>query len=140
MTNIVQLTQNMEDLEEFEPLPRNWYRATCVLAETRASEGVPDGYFYLQFVIPVDEYPVDYDPENNPEGTQLTYARVRIPTERRYVRPFKNMMAAFDLPTSGTEVDLDAFIDKQVLLLVEVSEYNGQPNNQIAGIKNIVTV
>ena len=136
--SVIELVMNLDEMEEYEPLPNGLYRGTIRQVEEKRSEKVPNGYFNIQIIVPTDEFPADYDIENNPEGVLLSYARVQIPDpkNRRSVGPFKNLMRVLGLEI-GTTIDPDEWIDKEVLVEVTQQVYNDQLVNNVASISSV---
>lgn len=136
MSSIIDLDVNIEEMEEFEPLPEGQYLAHIRAVEIATSEKIPEGYLKVAFQIDTDQYPTDYDVANAPEGTILQYARVRLPNSdnRRSVNGFNSFLATINVKAKGNTFDMEKWIGKEVLLLVKRDMYQGQPQNQIAAI------
>jgi len=142
MSDIIKLAVNLEDLIEFDPLPAGPYRAELREVEIRHSEKQPNGYLYMVFRIDHSDYPADYDVENNPEGTKVTYARVQLPdpNNRRTVKPFKQALNALGLELVGNEFNTSEWIGKEVQLLLNLQEYQGSPTNNVDSVRALPTV
>ncbi len=140
--NIISLNQDIDQMEEFEPLPVGAYNAKVVDVELRTSEKMPNGYIYMQLRVSPEEYPADYDEGNAPEGLLLVYARVAIPSpeNRRSVKPFKDLLLALGIDPKGTEIDMESWIDRDVQVLLSRSEYQGSFINNIDKISAVPTV
>jgi len=140
--DIIELSTNIEEMQEFEPLPAGPYPAEVRDVEVRYSEKQPNGYFYLVLNIDPNDYPADYDVENAPEGAQIVYARVQVPdaANRRTVKPFKNMLAAFGVKQKGNKFAPDDLIGKHAQVILSVNEYQGNPVNNVEGILPIAQV
>lgn len=141
MADLIKLAQNLEDMEEFQPLPAGPYRAEIREAEVKVSEGVPNGYLYLKLRVDPSDFPADYDVENAPEGATLTYAQIKIPDgDRRKVKPFKNFMKAIGLEGAGTSFNVSDWIGKEVQVLVTVNRYQGNEVNNVDSISPLPRV
>jgi len=134
--SILELDMNLEDYADFEPLPKGPYPATCVQAERRTSDKGND-YYYTVWTIHPDDYPADYARENNPEGTRLNYSRVQVPDakNRRSITAVKNLLRAIGISTKTNVINCGEWEGKKAKLIVDVGEFNGMPNNQIASIE-----
>lgn len=142
MSNLIQLSQNLEDMAEFEALPEGLYPAECQDVEVRHSEKVPNGFLYIQFRISPEDFPADYDVGNAPEGLSVVYASVKIPdaTNRRTVKPFKRLAEAFGSDISSAEFDPQEWVGKQVQVLLRKSEYQGSEVNNVDSVAPLATV
>lgn len=136
MSSLIDLDVNLEEMEEFVPLPEGQYLAHIRSVEVATSEKIPEGYLKIIFQIDPDQYPADYDAANAPEGTMLTWARVRIPSSdnRRTVNGFRQFLSVINVKDKGNTFDIEKWIGKEALLLVKRDTYQGQETNQIAAI------
>lgn len=142
MVDIINLSANIEDLEEYEPLPAGLYPAEIRDVEVKHSEKQPNGYFVIQMKVDPADFPADYDTANNPEGAVLTYARVQIPdpANRRTVAPFNNLLKAAGIKAAGRSFDPNELVGKQMQVLVSVQTYNGQLVNNVDSVAAIPAV
>jgi hypothetical protein len=136
MSSLIDLDINIEEMEEFVPLPEGQYLAHIRSVEVATSEKIPEGFLKVVWQIDVDQYPADYDVANNPEGTLLTYARVRLPNSqnRRSVNGFREFLATINVKAKGSTFDFEKWIGNEALLLLKRDMYQGMPTNQIAAI------
>lgn len=136
--SIIKLTVDINEMEEYEPLPNGPYPSEIRTAEMKTSDKQPGGYFVLGLRVDPEDFPADYDPENNPEGATLTYARVQVPDpkNRRTVGPFKALMKAMNLEITD-EIDLDEWIGVRVNALVSTQHYQGQMVNNVESISKL---
>lgn len=140
MVDMISLSQNIDDMPEYEPLPSGPYPAEVRHVEVAHSEKIPTGYIKMALMVDPSDYPADYDASNAPEGVPLTYARVRIPTEdRRTVRPFKMLLAALGV-SGGSSFDPGEWVGKQVQVLVSRSEYQGALVNNVETVTELPSV
>lgn len=140
--SIIELSQDLGEMQEYEPLPAGPYRAIVRDVELRYSEKLPNGFFYIQLMIPTENFPADYDAGNAPEGLTVVYARVRVPdpADRRSVRPFKHLLTALGLKDSGNKIDTSEWINKEVMVFLSVSEYQGAPVNNVERVDAVTQV
>lgn len=140
--DMIKLSANLSDMEEYEPLPQGLYPAEVRDCEIRHSEKVPEGYIYMQLRVDPDDYPADYDPSNAPEGVQLIYASVKVPDgkDRRKVRPFKQLMKALGQDISAATFDPSAWTGQHVQVLIRTSEYQGALVNNVDAVSELPTV
>ena len=133
MSNVIKLAGNIEEMEEYEPLPDGPYPAELQDIEIRYSEKQPSGYLYCKLRVQPDDFPADYDAGNAPDGLDLIYARVTIPdgANRRAVKPFKDFVRALGGDPAGTDFDFDSFVGSRVSILVKRQEYQGSVVNNI---------
>jgi hypothetical protein len=137
--SIIELSCNIDEMEEFEPLPDGLYPAQVVDLEVRYTEKMPQGYIYMQLKVAVADFPADYDPGNAPEGLTLVYARTSLPdpANRRTVRPFKKVLEAFDLPANTSSIDPNEWIGKDVQVLLRRQEYQGEFINNVEALQKL---
>lgn len=136
--SIVELDMNLEDYDDFEPLPAGEYPATVTLAEKRTSDKGND-YYYLTFQIHPDDYPADYSLDNAPEGTNLTWARTQVPSpnNRRSITNVKNLMRALGLKLNSSIINPGDWEGKRAKLVINKGNFNGMPNNSIVSVEAI---
>ena len=129
---IIDLDMNLDEYEDFEPLPSSAYPGTCIQSEMRTSDKGND-FYYLVFQIDPADYPVDYAPENAPEGMRLTWARTQKPTaaNRRSVTGVKRLLKALGMPMNVARINPGEWEGKKAKLIVGQGEWLGDPNNQI---------
>lgn len=140
--SIIELSQDIETMEEFEPLPNGPYPAELQDVEIRHSEKVPQGYLYCQFHISPDHFPADYDEGNAPEGLTVVYSSVAIPdpNNRRTVRPFNMFMKALGVKLKGSSFETDKLIGKNCQLILKRNEYQGALVNNVEAVQEMPAV
>jgi hypothetical protein len=140
--SIIELGMDLDQMAEYEALPDGPYKAEIRDVEVRFSEKVPHGYYYMQMLVPVDEFPADYDAGNAPEGLNIIHSRMKVPSvdDRRSVAPFKAFLKAVGISTKGNKFDPQDWVGKQVQVLLKRSEYNGSPVNNVEAIGAIPKV
>jgi signal recognition particle subunit SEC65 len=133
--NILELDMSLESFEDFEPLPASEYPAEVRSAEKRISDKGNE-YYYVVFNIHPDDFPADYAVENAPEGMNLVFARLQVPTaaNRRSITAIKNWYRALGLSLSTNVINPGEWEGKRAKLVVDKSEYNGETRN---GIKSV---
>lgn len=134
--DMIKLALNIEEMEEYSPLPNGPYRSELRDIEVKHSEKLPNGYFYCQFRIDPSDFPADYDAANAPDGLNVVYARVQVPdpNNRRTVAPFKGFLKALGIEVSGATFDPSSWVGSEVQLLLSVNEYNGQMVNNVDAV------
>jgi len=138
--DITQLERNLEEFEDFEPLPAGNYIATIAEVDKRVSENNNE-YYYVVFEIPTEAYPADYDVENNPEGTKLVYSRLQAldMTNRRSITAMKKWYRALGLSLATSTIDHNQWEGNQVKLNLKMGEWQGEKRPEIAAIDNADT-
>ncbi len=120
---------SVADQERPKPLPARQYRAECRAAEF-ATSAKGKRYAKLSMYIDPTQYPADYV-DGNPEGTTLTWGRTSgedTPTGRYSM---KKLHETFGIPVPKTEVDLNQFLGRTVLLTVKHEQYQEEWNANI---------
>lgn len=133
---ILELDMNLEEYEDFEPLPDGQYPATVTLSEMRTSDKGND-YYYITFQVHPDDFPADYAVENAPEGLRLVYARVQKPDprNRRSITGVKNLMRALGMSLKSSVINPGEWEGKKAKLVVGKQEWNGEIVNTIKGVE-----
>lgn len=137
-TSIIELGIDLDDCEDFQALPDGPYTATLVGAELRTG---PKGgqYYYTMWLVPTDQYPVDYDVANNPEGTLIQYSRLSYPSSdnRRSITGIKKFYRALGMKLKTSVIDTSKWEGKKAKLILKEDEYNGSPTNTIVAIEHV---
>jgi len=135
-SGILELDMNLEDYEDFEPLPDAFYPGTVTLAEMRTSAKGND-YYYVTFQVHPDDFPPDYSIDNAPEGINLVYARVQKPTprNRRSITGVKNFLRALGMSLKSSVINPGEWEGHRANLLLGHQDWNGIDINTIDGIE-----
>lgn len=142
MSNLIQLAGNLEDMQEYEPLPDGPYRAELQDAEIKYNEKTPQGFITAQFKVHPDQFPADYDAANAPEGVTVTQGYVALPdpSNRRTVAPFKRFLTALGVDMKGSDFDPQDWVGREVQVLLKRGEYQGALLNNIEAINPLPQV
>lgn len=134
--NIMELETNLEDFEDFEPLPASGYEAEIRKAELKIADSGTE-YYRVTYNIHPDAFPADYDRENAPEGMNLIYGRLFAvnPNDRRSVTAMKKFYKAHGMSLKTPRIDPATWEGKKCKLIVGIEEYNGERRNAIKGIE-----
>lgn len=134
--SIVELDMNLDEYDDYEPLPPGGYPFTVTLAETRTSEKGND-FYYCTLQIHPDDYPADYDVANAPEGANITYARMQKPDpkNRRSITAVKNWFKALGMSTKTSKINPAEWEGKQGKVILKYGKFNNQPTNEIVAIE-----
>lgn len=134
--NILELDMDLEEFEDFEPLPASEYPAEVRKAEARISDKGNE-YYYVTFVIHPDDFPPDYAVENAPEGMNLTYARLQKPdrNNRRSITQVKKFYRALGLTLKTSVINPAEWEGKKAKLVVGRTEFNGEDRNEIKSVE-----
>lgn len=135
-TNLLELGMNLEDFDDFEPLPVGTYEAEVRKAEKKVSDKGTE-YYSVQFNIHPDDFPADYAVENAPEGLNLTYNRLMQPTpnDRRSITSIKRFYKALGLSLKTSTINCGDWEGKKAKIVVGRTEYNGELRNEIKSIE-----
>lgn len=136
---IVTLDMNLADYEDFEPLPEGSYPVKVTQAEMRTKEETGNDYYYVVLQIHPDDYPADYDVENAPDGTNLTYARLQRPSpkNRRSITAIKKWFEAIGMSTKTTEINPGDWEGKSCKANVNRQEWPKDSGNKINSIVSL---
>lgn len=132
--DILELDQNLDDIEEPDLLPQGWYVGEVQGVEIRDNQKGTGKYYAIQFTIPTDNFPANYDVENWPEGCQLYYNLVRVPRagDRRSYTSVKKLMQSLGLSLSTNRIEPNTWIGRPAKLKVIHNEYQGITRESIA--------
>lgn len=136
--NIMELDTNLDDFEDFEPLPAGNYEAEIRKAELKLADSGNE-YYKITYHIHPDAFPADYDKENAPEGMQLIFGRLfKVnPHDRRSVTAMKKFYKANGMSLKTSKIDPATWEGARCKLSVGVSEWNGEMRNEIKGLEAI---
>jgi len=134
--NILELDMDLEEFDDFEPLPAGEYPAEVRSAEKRISDKGNE-YYYMVLNIHPDDFPADYAIENAPEGMNLIYARLQVPTaaNRRSITAVKKFYRAIGLTLKTSIINPGEWEGKKTKVLLGRSEYNGEDRNDVKGLE-----
>lgn len=137
-SSIVELDMNLDEYEDFEPLPAGGYPFTVTKAEMRTSDKGND-FYYTTLQIHPDDYPPDYDPSNAPDGLNLVHARMQKPDpkNRRSITAVRNFMGAIGLSTKTPRINPAEWEGKKGKVVIKIGKYNGEPINEIVAIEGL---
>lgn len=136
--NILELDMNLEDFEDFEPLPPGNYPAEVRSAEMRISEKGNE-YYYCTIIINPNDFPADYDVANAPDGLILVYARMQKPdaNNRRSITQIKNWYRALGLKMKTNIIDPETWVGHKLMVNLGLSEFQGEVRNDIRSVEKL---
>lgn len=138
--DIIELDEDLSDVPDPVNLPKGWYRAEITEVERKNSQRGND-YFAVSLVIPVDEYPSDYDPDNFPDGVKMSYNLLRVPEgkDRRALANIRRFMEILGLSTNVSRIDTNEWVGRDLQVKLDHEKYQGQLNMRIAqnGLKKV---
>lgn len=136
MGSIIELGMNIADAEQPDLLPAGEYLAEVRNATRRTSASSGNEYVAIQFYIPTEEFPADFDISNAPDGMTLTYNRVTIPTpeDRRAAFRLRKFMETIDAPFEGSTLDLAKWTGLKARVRIKHGTYEGQTREEISGV------
>jgi hypothetical protein len=137
LPSMIDLGVDVAEAPAPELLPAGEYVAEVRAAEPRVSSN-GNAYVAVQFYLSPEEYPVDFDVAEAPDGTILTYNRVPWPTngsaDKRGVYRLRKFMEAIGAPFEGSRVDLDKWIGCRAVIKVKHETYEGEARAVCAGV------
>jgi len=129
-SSIMRFSQDIASAEAPPPLPARQYRAEIIGASIRPAMSSGVDYLNLQFRVPAEEYPADYQ-DGDPDGTILYYNRIQAsdtPTNRyRWRRAMERIGGPLSM-----EIDCNALIGLWGNIEVTHNEYEGEMRAQIS--------
>lgn len=135
-SSILELDMNLADYEDFEPLPAREYPAEIIGAERKISDKGNE-YYQVQFNIHPEDFPVDYDPANAPEGAKFYYNRLSVPDpkNRRSITAMKKFLTAIGISLKTSVINPGEWEGKKCKVVLRISEWNGEPRNEIQAVE-----
>lgn len=133
--DIIELDVNLADAKPPVLLPKAYYEGE-VRNITIKKSGKGNDYYNIELLIPPDQFPANFDPENYPDGAMVYYNRLLTPgKDRRSVYNIKLWMEKLDLPTNTNKVDPNQWIGRPVKIKLDHNTYQGVTNMQVAGVE-----
>lgn len=127
LPSVIELGTNLEDVVAPPPLPPGQYRATVMSVTPTVSQTSGNLYGKTVFKIDTSQYPVDYAPDNAPNGKSLTYNRIVIDpkvlrSNKRAMFTLRQWYEALGLPLAVTSVNVQDWIGQEVLVTISNRE------------------
>lgn len=132
-TGILSYSEDITTAEKPAPLPEGEYIGTIEKAELKTSAAKGTKYVAVSFKVPVESYPADYDVNNAPNGTTLTFMIMAadLPRNRHAMRKFCEAVGA---PT-GTEIRYGEWQGLSGRLTIAHETYEGEINARIKKVE-----
>ena len=132
--DVIELDQNLDDYPEPELLPPGIYEAELQAVSEKTNQKGTGKYYAIEFVIPPENFPADYDVDNWPEGLKLFYNLLRVPTsgDRRSVANIRKFIEKIGLAVDTPRIDPNEWIGRHARLRVEHGTWEGNKREQIA--------
>lgn len=127
LPSVIELGTSLEDVAPPPPLPPGQYRATVMTVTPTVSQTSGNQYGKTVFKIDPSQYPVDYSPDNAPNGKSLTYNRIIIDpkvlrTNKRAMFSLRQWYEALGLPLAVTSINPQDWVGQEVLLTISNRE------------------
>ncbi len=131
--SILEFSQDITNQEAPPPLPAGDYNATIESVELKTSQTSGNEYLNIVFNIAPDDYPADFDAENNPDGVKLSYMRLNnddTARNRYNVRKFCEAIGA----KTGKKVDPNDWIGLSTVISVKHGTWEGEKRAEFGKI------
>lgn len=125
-------SQSLEDAVAPDPLPEREYIGEIVDFKKGVSNLTGKDNFTLVIVIPVEEFPSDYNPENAPDGMRLVFFSPDVDNSRKGMWNMKQICRKLRVPLTNRVSHTD-FVGKKVR--VDVTQRQGQDEVMYNNIK-----
>lgn len=127
LPSVIDLGANLEDVTAPPPLPPGQYPAVIVSVTPTVSQTSGNIYGKTVFRIDPQDYPVDYSPDNAPNGKSLTYNRMVIDpkvlrTNKRVLYALRQWYEALGLPLAVTSISTSDWVGCRVMLSISNRE------------------
>lgn len=130
--SIIEFSEDISTAEAPLPLPVGEYIATIEAVETRES-AKGNLMIPVTFRISPDDYPADYNAENNPDGVTLRYFRLmaeETPRNKYNLRKFCEAIGA----KMGKRIDPSEWLGLTAKLKIRHEKYEGEDRASIESI------
>lgn len=137
LDTIIDFSENIEDAEAPSPIPKADYIAEIRGVTPRLSNNSGNRYAEVQFVIPAEEYPADWeDATEFPDGLEIRYRRLLLEDNKRaryQVRMFAEKIGA---SASGKKIDLASWVGCRAKVTVDHQlGLDGLPRAEIVNVQ-----
>lgn len=129
---ILQFSEDIASAEKPPLLPANEYDAEIRGAEVKES-AKGNKYVAVTLVISPDNYPVDFDPANAPDGKTLSYNRLSAEDDMRSRYNMRKFCTAIGA-TMSKEIDLSDWIGLTAKVSVKHTEFEGESREEIGKV------
>ena len=120
---------DISTVEAPDPLPAGDYPATIQRAAVRESKAGNE-YVSVMFHIRPEDYPVDYEVENAPDGTQLSYNRVPWADDRRSHYQLRKFCEAIGADMSAN-ININDWMHHEATVSIEHGTWEGEDRAEI---------
>lgn len=127
LPSVIDLGTNLEDATPPPPLPPGQYRATVMSVTPTVSQTSGNLYGKTVFRIDPSQYPIDFSPDNAPNGKSLTYNRMVIDPKvlranKRVLFALRQWYEALGLPLAVTSINTNDWVGCEVMLSISNRE------------------
>jgi hypothetical protein len=140
MDAIFTFAADLRDAEPPKPLPPGEYLATISKTEVATSKNTGKLYARITFVVPTEQYPADYDVEQEPDGVRLSHMLMIDNTPRTMYRwrTFLEDLDFFSNPENAGLRDVTSILERLHFLSARVTVahemYEGQEQARIKAV------
>lgn len=129
---ILEYSEDISTAEAPPPLPVGDYMGT-IKEVRKMTSTAGNEYLAVTFHIGVDQFPADYDAENNPDGVTLVYRRLLTDDMPRPRHAMRKFCSAINVPM-GRKIDTSEWIGREAKLTLSHDTYEGQTREQIRAV------
>lgn len=130
--SIIEFSEDISEAEAPDPLPERDYPATITAVERKTSAKGND-YLSVMFRIEEEDYPADYDPNNNPGGAQIMHM-LGLDDNARVRHRMRKFCEAIGAPMSR-RLNTSEWIGQSAKITIKHDTYEGVTREKIAKVE-----
>lgn len=129
--SLIEFSEDISEAEAPEPLPERDYPSTISKVETRTS-AKGNTYLAVFFRIEEEDYPADYDPNNNPGGAEIMHM-LGIDDNARSRFRMRKFCEAIGAPMSR-QINTQDWVGLGATVSIKHDTYEGVTREKIAKV------
>lgn len=134
---IVEFSTDISEAEPPPPLPIGEYDAEIRSVAKATSKDKGTRYALVNFFIPPEQFPADFDADVYPDGVTIAYRRVSLEDNGMAKWNLRRFGEAINVPM-GTRIDMTTWIGQTARVSIEHEMYLGIPRAVITKVSAAV--
>jgi len=128
-SSIMEYSEDISEAEAPIPLPEREYIATIKKTEQKVS-GKGNKYIQVSFYVSPEEFPIDFDESNAPDGVILSYNRITLSDDIRGRYRMNQFCKSIGAPM-GIQINFNDWIGLEARVKVTHQDYEGEKQASI---------
>lgn len=130
---ILTFSEDIASAEKPPLLPIGEYIAEIRGAEVKESNTTGNKYVSVQFVVNPENYPVDFDPANAPDGKTFTYNRLSAEDDMRARWNMRKFCSAIGAQMAK-EIDVSQWVGLTAKISIRHTPYEGEDREEVGKV------